>query len=209
MLIDEALNAIGVSLFANPTAAPVRVKLGKDLVLAAVAIQIAVILTFFVMAAMFHVRCSRAGFLTGRDQKARRLTTPLWTLYASMVLIFVRCIFRLVEKTAFKSVRIRDIEELRRLSPLVRHEWFFYVFEAALMLVNSVIWNVWHPGRFLPRSRRTHLTEDGVEVTAERKVDARSLVVRAGHVLTFGVLFRRKEEKGEWSEMGEYPAGDA
>jgi len=200
MAIVETLNSVGVSLFANPVAEPAQQNLGKTLLLIAMVIQIVVVMTFFVIAGIFHIRCARAGFT--RHHKA--VTTPLWTLYASMMLILIRCIYRLVEKTMFKSVRIREVEELNRLSPLLRHEAFFYVFEASLMLINSGIWNIWHPGRFLPRSRRVHLGPDGLEITDEKTVDRRPILMRVGHVLTFGVLFHRKEEKSrEWIEMGD------
>lgn len=200
MAIVETLNSVGVSLFANPTAPPSQLSMGKNLVLAAVIIQLVIIVIFFVMAGIFHFRCVKAGF----TRNNRALTTPLSTLYASMVLILVRCIYRLVEKTAFRSVWIRDLEELKQLSPLLRHEVFFYIFEASLILVNSVIWNIWHPGRFLPSSHRTHLAEDGTVVTTERK-DAnpgkRPLLVRTGNILTFGLLdlFRPKSKGLEGS----------
>lgn len=118
MAIVETLNSVGVSFFANPVAPQSQLTMGKNLVLAAIIIQIVIIAIFFAMAGIFHHRCARAGFT--RDNKV--LMTPLWTLYASMVLIFVRCIYRLVEKTAFTSVRIEDVEELKRLSPVLRHE---------------------------------------------------------------------------------------
>ncbi|KAK1758982.1 protein RTA1 [Echria macrotheca] len=199
MAIVETLNSVGVSLFANPFAEMSRQRMGKDLVLAAVVIQLVIILIFFAMASIFHIRCARAGFTDTNTA----LTTSLWALYTSMVLIFVRCIYRLVEKTAFKSVFIRDLEELKQLSPLLRYETFFYVFEATFMLVNSMIWNIWHPGRFLPRDRRVHLTEDGTLVTDEREPIKRSLIENVGSVMTFGVFFRGNEDskRREWTEM--------
>jgi len=36
------------------------------------------------------------------------------------------------------------------------------VFEAALMWANTVLLNVWHVGRFLPRSNKVFLAKDGV-----------------------------------------------
>ena len=200
MAIVETLNSVGVSFFANPTAPPSQLSMGKNLVLAAVIIQLVIIIIFFVIAGIFHFRCAKAGLT--RDNKA--LTTTLATLYASMALIFGRCIYRLVEKTTFKSVWIRDLEELKQLSPLLRHEVFFYIFEASLMLVNSVMWNIWHPGRFLPSSHRTHLAEDGTLVTTERedaRLGNRSLLMRTGNILTLGLLdlFRPKSKGLEGS----------
>jgi hypothetical protein len=196
MTVVEALNAVGVSLFANPLAAQSRQSTGKSLIFAAIGMQVGIIITFFLMAGIFHARCATAGLT--RQNKA--VTTPLWTLYASMVLIFVRCVYRLVEKTKVTSVRVREVEELRGLSPMLRFEWYFYVFEAGLMLVNSGVWNVWHPGRFLPESRRVHLAVDGREVV--EKGEQVSLARRVGRAVTFGLLFREKG-KGEFMELGE------
>lgn len=48
---------------------------------------------------------------------------------------------------------------------VVRYEWFFYVFEASLMLCNACLWNLWHipPAEVpaeeyqgVPRARRDH-----------------------------------------------------
>jgi len=29
------------------------------------------------------------------------------------------------------------------------------------MLANMVLWNIWHPGRFLPEDKRVYLAQDG------------------------------------------------
>jgi len=162
MSVVETLNSVGVSLFTNPVAASSRQAVGKNLVLAAVILQMVIILVFFAMVGVFHSRCVKAGVLTTQHEKKEiNLRAPLWTLYGSMALILVRCIYRLVEKLAWNYALFPDFAQLRKLSPLIRYEWFFYVFEATLILLNSGIWNVWHPGRFLPASHRAVLHEDG------------------------------------------------
>ncbi|GAB1318918.1 RTA1 domain-containing protein [Madurella fahalii] len=202
MAVVEALNAIGVALAANPSSQPSQQALGKNLTVAAVAIQVAVIASFFALAGLFHFRIIKTGI------RARAVAVPLRTLYASMALIFVRSVYRLVEHTGHTEVRLRDMDALRRLTPLLRYEWFFYVFEASLMLINSAIWNVWHPGRYLPRSHQVHLAEDGTEVRGEDKPDERPLLKKAGNVLTFGMLWRRRDGR-EFQELGEYPGSRA
>ncbi|GAW26147.1 putative rta1 domain protein [Rosellinia necatrix] len=52
--------------------------------------------------------------------------------------------------------------DLGAQSPIIRYEWYFYVFEAAIMLVNSVLINVRHPRRWLPQSTKVYLAKDGV-----------------------------------------------
>lgn len=198
MALIELLNALGVSLAANPASSTTQQNLGKHLILAAISLQLLLILTFAILASLFHRRCAAS------HTRPRAVTTPLYTLYASMALIFVRCVYRLVEHTGNTTVRLRDAEALRGLSPLLREEWWFYVFEAALMLVNSVVWNVWNPGRYLKGNVR--LAEDGrTEVEVEEKVDRRSVWAKVGNVLTFGVLFGDKARSEAFQELREYP----
>ena len=48
------------------------------------------------------------------------------------------------------------------ISPIVRYEWFFWVFEAMLMVINTFLLNVRHPAMFLPRNNKIYLAQDGV-----------------------------------------------
>lgn len=61
------------------------------------------------------------------------------------------------------------------------------------MLLNSTVWNIWHPGRYLPPRHNVYLSSEGVEVAVEEGLDDRPLLVRAGSMLTFGFLFRQKK----------------
>ena len=203
MAIVEALNGIGVSLAANPKGSSQG--LGGNSVITAIVIQLAVILFFIAMATMFQVRCSRASM------KDRAILIPLRTLYASMFLIFVRCIYRLVEHLGNTAVDLADPASLVDLSPVLLNEWFFYVFEATLMLLNSALWNIWHPGRYLPRSYHIHLAEDGrTELRGaqdDEDADDRPLLAKVAHVFTFGIFFRRKRVMFRPStELNSYPA---
>jgi hypothetical protein len=193
----EFLNGLGVALAANPASSATQQHLGKYLIIAAISLQLIMIITFAILAGLFHRLCIQSNILP------RAAATPLYTLYASMALIFVRCLYRLVEHTGNTTVRLRDAEALKALSPLVRQEWYFYVFEATLMLVNSVIWNVWNPGRYLRGNLR--LAEDGRTEVEMEKVDRRSLLEKVGNVVTFGVLFRNRPESATFHQLSEYP----
>lgn len=81
-------------------------------------------------------------------------------LYASTALLLVRTVFRTVEYFGYDRAG-----GLAALPVLWRYEWFFYVFEAVLMLLNSVLWAVFHPRRYLPGSGRVYLERDGVTET--------------------------------------------
>ncbi|KAL8359026.1 hypothetical protein RB598_007738 [Gaeumannomyces tritici] len=203
MAVVELLNALGVVLGANPTATSGQQPIGQGLILAAVSIQIGLVVVFVSATVIFHRRCIRSDSLPSRS---RAIKVLLPTLYVSMALIFIRCIYRLVEHTAPTKVKIGNLEALRDLSPILRYEVYFYVFEATLMLLNSVIWNVWHPGRFLPHSHRVHLARDGAEVERERVIDGRPTWAKVAHVLAFGLLFgRKKQAGGAFQELSKLP----
>ncbi|KAJ7641317.1 RTA1 like protein-domain-containing protein [Roridomyces roridus] len=63
--------------------------------------------------------------------------TPLYLVYASLSLITVRIIYRLIE---FSS---------GLYSPLTMHEAPLYTLEALPMFAALVVWNLYHPGRVL------------------------------------------------------------
>ncbi|KAL2809129.1 hypothetical protein BJX63DRAFT_371445 [Aspergillus granulosus] len=188
MLGVETLNGLGVSLASNPSSSHTTQDLGSHLTIAALSMQFAVILIFVVLAGVFHYRCFKARIRT------HVVIVPLRTLYISMTLILIRCIYRLVEHMGSTAIDVDDIEALRALTPVLRYEWFFYVFEATLMLVNSVLWNIWNPGRYLPRSYRVYLSKDGqTEVEGEEVVDERTLWEKVAAVVTLGTCFRREK----------------
>jgi hypothetical protein len=200
MAIVEVLNSLGVALSANPSSSQSTQELGSRLTIAALAIQLCVIVIFVFLAAVFHRRCTKANI------RNKAVSTPLTILYISMFLILARCLYRLVEHLGNATVHLGDIESLKTLSPILRYEWFFYIFEATLMLINSVIWNVWNPGRFLPKNKHVYLAQDGTtELGADRDhSDDRPLIAKVGSMATFGLLFRQKESNRTFEELREY-----
>lgn len=163
MGLVEGLNGSGVALTANANATETAHNIGHYLTLASLCIQVVVILSFFTLAILFHCRCIRAKVLP------RAVRAPIVVLYCSMALIFTRCIYRLVEfTTGSTSINLTNYNALLGLSPLLRYEVFFYVFEASLILLNSVLWNLYHAGRYLPRDKAIVLSQDGrTERTAD------------------------------------------
>lgn len=166
MMLVEGLNSAGASLSSNPTAAESTQKSGSNLTIAALSIQVIVIVSFACLAVTFHLNCVKAG------QHPEGVKTLMVTLYVSMALIMVRCIYRLVEHTTGgTALDLSNMDALWKLSPVLRYEAYFYVFEATLMLVNSVLWNVLNPGRFFPRNSHVYLAWDGTEVEDGKVVD--------------------------------------
>jgi hypothetical protein len=195
MALVEALNALGVAFNANPTGT--QQGSGKVLILVAIALQLGVVATFFAIAGTFHWRCVKAKI------SRRALPTLLVMLNISMALILIRCIYRLVEHVGNTSVDLNDPQKLRTLRPLLRYEWFFYVFEASLMFLNSFLWNVFNPGRYLPRHYTVYLAADGTtEIEEEQVSDDQPVFVKAAYagmnILTVGLwrlLVRQKDEE--------------
>lgn len=194
----EVLNSLGVALATNAEGSSNTIALGARLTVAAVSIQIAAILIFVALAGTFYVRIRKAS------SSAPNVNTMIFTLFASMALICIRSIYRLVEHAGPSHIEISEIDALRALSPLYRYEAFFYVFEASVMLVNSALWNIWNPGRFLPGNHRIHLTREGVEVEGPRDPDTRSVLIKTLNVVTFGLLFQRKKMNYADHEFSEY-----
>ena len=78
-----------------------------------------------------------------------KLRSIIYLLYVSSALILVRNVYRVAE--VYDGI----------LGYLFYHEAFFYVFDGALMVVNTLMWNVWHPMAFLPDNIKTYLSKDG------------------------------------------------
>lgn len=190
--IVEALNGIGVAWTSNSSLKPALRDIAQALLKASLLLQIAVIALFILLTVVFHRRCARIGVLNSRVQG------PLLTLYISTALILVRCIYRTVEYFSISSF----YSDLSDVSPILRYEWFFYVFEASLMLANSFLWNVRHPRRYLPEKYNTYLTQDGTtELEGSGWKDNRPFLVTA--VDPFG-LFTKEDpkEKPFWETDG-------
>jgi hypothetical protein len=120
-------------------------------------LQTLVITVFLGLAGLFHHRCWKANI------KSKKVQAPLLTLYVSTAFIMIRTIYRTIEHFGKSRVPAKpgpDCDPMS-LSPIVRYEWFFYVFEAGLMLSNSFLWNGAHPGRCLPENYHIYLAQDG------------------------------------------------
>ncbi|KAI1117831.1 RTA1 like protein-domain-containing protein [Nemania sp. NC0429] len=155
--VIEALNGVGAAYIANP-ALPERLQAtGHTLFKVALILQLVIIASFVALATTFYRRCRKNGI------NHSKVNQPLLTLYISTALILVRTIYRTVEYFQIDTVNLFlpgfDPESQ---SPILRDEWFFYVFEAALMLINSLLINARHPRRWLPQSTKVYIAKDGI-----------------------------------------------
>lgn len=154
--IVEALNGWGASYSANQSLTHKEMEIGHTLIKTSLILQIIVATVFIYLASMFHLTCRRHGVHNDR------LKNSLVTLYISMALILARTIYRLVEYFSVAELKIGPGFDPMSMSPIIRYEWFFYVFEAVIMLSNSVMFNVRHPRRYLPKNNKIYLAQDEV-----------------------------------------------
>ncbi|KAI0382611.1 RTA1 like protein-domain-containing protein [Hypomontagnella monticulosa] len=156
-LIVETLSGIGASYVSNPTLPEKMLHTGQALLKAALILQLVVVTLFVTLAATFQRRCLKNGINNTKVNQA------LLTLYISSAIITVRCIYRTVEFFDIDNMNFASPDfDPSTLGPILRYEWFFYVFEATLMLLNSVLLNVRHPRRWLPETTKVYLAKDGV-----------------------------------------------
>jgi hypothetical protein len=166
--IIEALNGNGAAYVANTSLPESKQDIGKALLKSALVIQLGVLGLFVTLAAYFHYKCKKAGLLP------KNLQAVLLTLYCSSALIGVRTIYRVVEYFTTANLKFTADLDPNSLSPVLRYEWFFWIFESVLMVTNTYLLNFRHPMRFLPRNNKIYLAEDGVtEIHGEGYEDKR------------------------------------
>ncbi|PKS12978.1 hypothetical protein jhhlp_000319 [Lomentospora prolificans] len=158
--IVEVLNAIGVMYITNPNVRDKAKDVGHIMMQVGLVLQLLVISAYYVLAGLFHYRCKRGNV------QSKNVYGILLTLYVSSSLILTRTIYRAVEHFGFEDAIKKASDGGRMtLNPILKYEWFFYVFEAMLMLVNMVMWNARHPGRYIPSDHRIYLSKDGITET--------------------------------------------
>lgn len=195
-LIIEVLNGIGSSLVSNPTSS--KAGLGKGMMQTSLALQFFVVVCFVSLAGYFHLRCAKEG-MAG----ARGIKNLLITLYVSTLLILARTVYRAVEHFGIQDLKWTEIEDLSEVPAIVRYEWFFYVFEAGLMLVNMGMWNIKHPHRYIPANFKVYLERDGMtETEGQGWHDDRPFFMGLVDPLDLvGMIKRRNRPTGKYGEL--------
>lgn len=182
--VCEILIGQGAWRMANSSMTDAQRRLGARLVMTSLCLQAALFGTFGLLAAQFHRRASKAGVLKND------LVVVLRVLYVSAFIITARCLYRLVE-----YIEGWDSE-------IYKNEVYFWVFDAAIMFINTVLLNVWHPGKRLPRSNSVFLARDGV---TERKgpgwKDDRPWIITVFDPFDLWGLFKGNDKKTQFWDM--------
>jgi len=193
--VIEAITANGASRVANSDASKSTQETGKGLLKAALILQLALMVGFVALAGRFHYNCARAGVLNKKVKRA------LYVLYTSCTLITIRTIYRTVEYFSAASLTVADI---KHISPVLTEEWFFWVFETVVMFSNTLLLNVFHPMRWLPRSNKIYLAEDGVtEIEGPGYQDRRHWIMTVIDPFdVVGLITKRGKQERYWEEGG-------
>ncbi|KAH0562206.1 hypothetical protein GP486_003095 [Trichoglossum hirsutum] len=203
--IDAVIGALtgnGAANVSNSSLPQSKVTMGKNLLKAALILQLASMAGFVAIAARYQYKCRQTGVLSPN------LRTVLITLYTSCALISIRTIYRTVEYFMVASLNANT--NFKKISPIIKHEAFFWVFEATLMLLNSVLMNTFHPSRFLPRNNKIYLSEDGVtEIEGPGYDDKRPFLVTLFDPFDIAGLITRRDKKNRYWENGTSTAAAA
>ncbi|KAF3395808.1 Protein RTA1 [Penicillium rolfsii] len=108
-------------------------KLGSNIVVAGLVIQVLMFCFFIVTSVMFQLRINQCPTPESFDERLK-WKIHLRVLYAISLLILIRSLFRVVE-----YVQGNDGYSLT-------HEWTLYVFDSTLMFAVMLIWGIWYPG---------------------------------------------------------------
>lgn len=171
---------------------PARIqKLGMDVYMAGVGAQIFFILIFLALAIQFSRLVKKEDFYSAIDsdtqdhppKSARQALRLLYVIYAVLLLILFRNVYRLIEFSA-------GIE-----SSITKQEWYTFVFDSVPMLLCFVVLNVFHPGKVL-RGPRSDFSEENKQRKELKKM--KKAAKRAGKDEKKGeILMQRLAQKQE------------
>ncbi|RAK81522.1 RTA1 domain-containing protein [Aspergillus fijiensis CBS 313.89] len=124
---------------------------GETVIKIGLIIQVIFFGLFILTSVLFHVRLVKSGF-------AERYTTNVpWrrhmhALYIGSVFIFIRCIFRLVEYDQGTT------------GTLLQHEYWVYIFDAAMMLIVMAVFNWNYPSEVTALLKGSYRRGSGTEL---------------------------------------------
>lgn len=185
-----ALTANGAAIASDPTNSASRLRSGRDQFRASILLQLVCFIAFIGLEITFHRRCLKA-----KNIVTPRLRSVFILLYVSSGLILVRNIYRVIE--VFEGLD----------GYIGSHEAFFYVFDGALMLINTVMFNIMHPMMFLPNSLKVYLATDGCsERMGPGWMDKRNFFLTLIDPFDVVGLIKGKDKKEKfWEREEEFP----
>ncbi|KAF2248011.1 hypothetical protein BU26DRAFT_325639 [Trematosphaeria pertusa] len=185
------VQGIGGSML-SPGASADTMKLGKNIYMTGLGVQQLFILLFIALVVRFHVevlRYEQTGTATLVNNKWKWVT---YALYASLVLITMRIIFRLIEFSAGTDIS----------NPLPYHEIYPLVLDAMPMLIAIFILTVVHPGLALkgPESEfpsRKERKAEKKKIKAEKKARKRERKMAKKGALAMDTSYEHQQASRE------------
>ncbi|KAI9803964.1 MAG: hypothetical protein M1833_000245 [Piccolia ochrophora] len=186
--VTEALTANGAAIFANRSNSLSKIKLGSDLIKAALILQALIEVGFLALVAVFYSRCKNASVSNAKMRKV------VYLLFGTSLLILARCIFRVVE--VFES------QPGEEPGAITKNEWPFWVFETGLMIICTYWLNWHHPAQYLPKNFKLYLSsiDKTTEIEGPGWVDKRPLIVTLFDPFDLVGLAMRSDEKNRFWE---------
>ena len=182
---------------AGPGASPQSQRKGLNLYMGGIGMQEGFIILFLGLVVRFHrdqLYAERIGRLA--SNKIAGWRWMIWALYTCTLAITVRIIYRLVEFSA----------GLGSSNPLPKNEPLLYVLESTPMFLAILIWNIFHPGRYMyggdakmPPSWLSRHLRCCCHRRRERKCSTDTRHMRAGS--DAGCCMRDDREVGDNQEM--------
>lgn len=124
-----------------------KVKLGENMVVAGLVVQLLFFGFFIIVSVVFHRRMLSTP-LHAMGETRIPWTRYMMVLYVASALIMVRSIYRVAEYVQGTTGYLQS------------HEAFIYLFDAALMFVCCLVFNVFHPSKLLSSSNRFAENDD-------------------------------------------------
>lgn len=120
---------------------PSSVKLGENVIIVGLIVQIIFFGFFVAVSVIFHKRMveNPTSAAMGTSVDWRRY---MFVLYFASALIMVRCLYRVIEYMEGSS------------GVLQSYEYFMYIFDTALMLMVTLIFLAFHPSKIVSGHRK-------------------------------------------------------
>lgn len=150
-VISFLVQAGGASMLVRESTA----NLGEKVVKIGLIVQMVFLALFILVSIIFHIRLTRNG---SRFEHVVPWRKHQVALYASSGLIFIRSIFRFIEYMAGSS------------GPLLQHEYWTYIFDALLVLLAMLVFNIAYPGEIgevLKERKRKGQDDESMEFLAQ------------------------------------------
>ncbi|KAJ6111747.1 hypothetical protein N7523_007808 [Penicillium sp. IBT 18751x] len=130
---------------------------GEKIIKIGLIVQIIFLALFLVTSVSFHIRLSRGGSAYSMQVPWKR---HQMALYITSALVFVRSIFRFIEYALGGS------------GPLLQHEYWSYIFDACLMVIVMLVFNLIYPGEIGDLLRERKKGGDGIELLEEQRYES-------------------------------------